>query len=89
MDTWTFIFLMVMLKIPIAMLLGLVWWAVHATPEAEAPDSGEGGSKRPLDPHPRSPRPRPARRGPHAGEAPPAPDRVRSGGMPLGDEHRR
>ena len=77
MDTWTFLFLMLALKIPIAMLLGLVWWAVHATPETETPDNGEGGSKRPLDPRPRSPQPRPARRGPH-GDTPPPPDRVRA-----------
>jgi hypothetical protein len=76
--TAAFIFLMFALKIPIAGLLYIVWWAIHQTPEPAG--EGEGGTKaepRP-DPHPRNPRnPRP-RRGPHAEPAPASPPRVRS-----------
>ena len=78
MDTWTFIFLMVCLKIPIVMLLGLVYWAVRDVPETASDDSEDGGSKRPRSPHPRGPLPRPARRGPHADDRMPAPARTRS-----------
>ena len=78
MDTWTFIFLVLILKIPIVLLLGIVWWAVHATPESASDESEEGGSKRPLNPHPRGPLPRPARRGPHGEHRSPAPPRTRS-----------
>ena len=79
--TWTFIWLMLLLKIPIGGLLWIVWWAVHKTDEEPvgAPDE-DGGSKvtggRELHPRaPRSPRPR---RGPHTGAPPPAPARTRS-----------
>jgi hypothetical protein len=76
--TWTFIFLMFVLKIPIIGLLWIVWWAIHAQPESgdQGPDD-EGGSRKPR--HPRPPlRPLP-RRGPHHGAQPPAsPSRVRA-----------
>jgi hypothetical protein len=84
--TWTFIWLMLILKIPIAGILWIVWWAIHQDDEEPASDgeSGEGGSKlRAHSPHrrPRAPRPhsplRP-RRGPHAGAPPPAPPRTRT-----------
>ena len=40
---WPIFFLAVALKIPVACLLYLVWWALHAEPELEeAPE--EGGS---------------------------------------------
>ncbi|MDQ3675684.1 MAG: hypothetical protein M3401_02600, partial [Actinomycetota bacterium] len=62
----TFIFIMVVLKLPIALLLYIVWWAVKATPENEAPPVDEdGGTKTRPRPHPRPRRPRPPRRGPH------------------------
>src|ERR671923_281211 len=32
---WTFVYLMLILKIPIAALLGIVWWAIRAAPETE------------------------------------------------------
>ena len=78
MTTWTFIYLMVVLKIPIALLLYIVWWAIHRCPDewAEQPHGGDGGSRRP--PHPRDRLPRGPRRGPHAEPAPAAPPRVRS-----------
>lgn len=72
----TFIFIMVVLKLPIALLLYIVWWAVKAEPEQEAPPVDEdGGSKRP---HARPRRPRPPRRGPHGDPQPPAPARTRA-----------
>ena len=78
--TWTFIWLMFLLKIPIVGLFLIVRWAVRQTPET-APGQDGGGSQplHPVHPHrPRSRLPRPPRRGPH-GESPPAsPTRVRS-----------
>jgi hypothetical protein len=80
--TWTFIWLMLLLKIPIGGMLWIVWWAIHKTDEEPAVDGDEdGGSKLRLRPHPRSPRPhspRTARRGPHPGAPPSAPPRTRS-----------
>ena len=76
---WTFVYLMVALKIPIAALLWLVWWAVRAEPEVEAATSGEDedGGSRVERPHPRVPRdPRP-RRGPHGDPPARAPERMR------------
>ena len=78
---WTFVYLMVALKIPIFALLYLVWWAVHQTPETEG--TGGGGNVRPRHPRPRRPRRRP--RGPHGGgdSALGAPPRVRHTARPL------
>ena len=79
-----FIFLMVVLKIPIAMLLGIVWWAIHAKPEPEPVEGEDGGTKRPVNPRPRHPRPHPAlprhpRRGPsHGASRVASPPRVRT-----------
>ena len=79
----TFIFLMVVLKIPIFGLLYIVWWAIRAVPEPEPVSDGDGGTNKPLAPRPRHPHPRPAlprnpRRGPHGAPALPAPPRVRT-----------
>jgi hypothetical protein len=73
---WGFIWLMVVLKIPIIALLLLVWWAWKQEPDYENED--DGGSKTPAKP--RHPRPsRPNRRGPHGDPAPlPSPPRVRT-----------
>lgn len=72
----TFIWMFVVLKIPIAALLWLVWWAAKE-PEPVIVDEDDGGSKRPDRPH--GPRPsRPPRRGPHAGLPIPSPPRVRT-----------
>jgi hypothetical protein len=79
--TWTFIWLMFLLKIPIAGLLWLVWWAIHkADEEPLSANDEDGGSKVDLNRHlhrrpPRPPRPR---RGPHVGAPPPSPPRIRS-----------
>lgn len=72
----TFIFLMVVLKLPILALLYLVWWAVRAQPEVESDADDDGGTKRPV--HPRPTRPRRPRRGPHGDPPLPAPPRSRS-----------
>lgn len=68
---WELIFMMVILKIPIAYLCFVVYWAVKAEPkppelvrsppQAEAPDP-----KAPWSPNSRRPRPR---RGPERGPA--------------------
>ena len=74
---WTFVYLMLILKIPIAGLFWIVWWAVKAEPEAETepPEDAEGGGG---SKHPRTPKgPRPRRRGPHGDPRPPAPSRSR------------
>ena len=78
---WPIFFLAVILKIPVAALLYLVWWAIHQTPETEG--LGEGGSARPRHPRPSRPRRRP--RGPHGGSdsALAAPPRVRHSARPL------
>jgi len=47
---WTFVYLMVFLKLPILALLGIVWWAIRQTPETEGhqtiPSSARIGSFR-------------------------------------------
>ncbi|UTI64190.1 hypothetical protein NBH00_22985 [Paraconexibacter antarcticus] len=78
---WTFVYLMVFLKIPILLLGWIVWWAIHNVDEEAVTDRQEGdddgGIGKPA--HPRGPKPRPARRGPHPGTPPaPAPARSRS-----------
>jgi len=79
--SWTFVYLMVGLKIPIAALLYIVWWAIHQTPETEG--TGDGGTSRPRHPRPTRPRRRP--RGPHGGgdSAVASPPRVRHAPGPL------
>ena len=69
--------LMLGLKIPIAALLWIVWWAVKSAPD-QVTDDGDGGIKR--DRHGPSARPpKGPRRGPsHAAPLPPAPPRVRT-----------
>jgi hypothetical protein len=79
----TFIFLMVALKVPIAGLLYIVWWAIHAEPDPITVSDDDGGSKQPHDPRPRQPHPRPSlprpsRRDPHGAPPAPAPPRVRT-----------
>lgn len=80
----TFIFLMVILKLPIFALFYIVWWAVRSPVEPEATTDDDGGTKKPLAPRPRHPRhprprlPRNPRRGPHGALAPAAPPRVRT-----------
>jgi hypothetical protein len=67
---------MFILKIPILMLLGIVWWAIKSETEPTT-DDGDGGIRRHRDrPFPRWPKPR--ARGPHGAPLPPAPARVRT-----------
>ncbi len=77
--TWGFLWLLLALKLPLAGLIWIVWWAIKQTPEEEPTSSDEdGGIKRPYRRHPRKPFPRGPRRGPH-GEPPPLPPaRVRT-----------
>jgi hypothetical protein len=75
--TWGFIWLMFVLKIPILMLLGLVWWAVRQ--EVDPAEDMPPPETVPARPHPPE-LPRPRRpRGPHGEDAAlPAPPRVRT-----------
>lgn len=68
--TITFIYMMFILKIPILMLFGIVWWAMKSQPGEDTPDA-DGGEKAPSAPT------RPRGRGPHGEPQPPAPPRVR------------
>jgi hypothetical protein len=74
--TWGFIWLMFVLKIPILMLLGIVWWAVR---QEHDPSEDVPPEKVPARPHPPE-RPKPIRpRGPHGDAAIlPSPPRVRT-----------
>jgi hypothetical protein len=74
---WGFIWLMLVLKIPIVMLLTLVWWAVHNADAPTTESDDDGGTK--VDPdHPRSAPRGPRRRGPHGDLPLPSPPRVRT-----------
>jgi hypothetical protein len=83
-DAWTFIWLMVILKIPVVALFLLVRWAIRQEPlEEPATDEDGGISVGPRGPrhpsHPRPRLPRTPRRGPHRGlPVPSAPRRVRA-----------
>jgi hypothetical protein len=79
-DAWTFLWLMLFLKIPLVALFLLVRWAVRQTPEpAAGSDGGIGPRLAPYHPHhPRSRPPRLPRRGPHGDPPSPAPARVRA-----------
>ena len=76
---WTFLYLMVFLKLPILALLWIVWWAVRQEPSPDEQQYGDDGGIKRL-PHPRRPFPRrpTPRRGPHGSPAPASPPRVRS-----------
>jgi hypothetical protein len=68
--TWGFIWIMLILKIPLAALIYVVWWAIKQEPEQpESSDEGGGGGVRrvPHGRHPRKPFPHAPRRGPHGG----------------------
>jgi hypothetical protein len=70
---WPVFYLMVILKIPVAALLYLVYWAIKQTNEPAAePETGEDHGFRRWRPEPK--RPRGPRRGPHAPDARPLPD---------------
>ncbi len=75
--TWGFLWLMLALKLPLAALIYIVWWAIKAEPEPPETTDDDGGIKR-HPPHPRKPFPRRPRRGPHGDPAPHSPARVRT-----------
>jgi hypothetical protein len=74
-DVAVFLWMMVALKIPIAMLLWLVWWASRAPEPEVADDDQGGGNDRHGHGHPFGPKP--PRRGPHGDPLPSAPQRTR------------
>jgi hypothetical protein len=75
-SAWGFVWLMLILKIPIGALLYIVWWAVRQDTEPVVDDAdGEGGQRR--DRGPRIRPPQPPRRGPHGEPAPRPPSRMR------------
>jgi hypothetical protein len=76
--TWGFIWLMLALKLPLAGLIYIVWWAIKQEPEDSAQRDDDGGIKRPERLHPIRPFPRLPRRGPHGDPAPLPPARVRT-----------
>jgi hypothetical protein len=81
---WGFIWLMLILKIPIFGLFGIVWWAVKKTDEPELP--ADEAKVRPH-PHPPSRARRPKRpRSPHGDPMPLPPPRVRRV-TAIGREH--
>lgn len=68
---WEFVFMMVILKIPIVYLCLVIWWAVKAesSPAEGAAGAGpDGPGPRPVWSR-RSHRPRPRRGGPHGSPA--------------------
>lgn len=68
---------MLALKLPLAGLIYIVWWAVKQEPEETKPDD-DGGIPKRERPHPVKPFPRLPRRGPHGGAPPAPPARVRT-----------
>ena len=76
-SAWGLIWLMLVLKIPIAALLYLVYWAVKQDGEPIV-DDGEGNGGQRRDVGPRNRPPQPPRRGPHGDPAPQSPERTRT-----------
>ncbi len=76
--SWGFLWLMLALKLPLAALIYLVWWAIKQEPDETSSSSDDDGGIRRQRPHPRKPFPRHPRRGPHGDPAPHPPARVRS-----------
>jgi hypothetical protein len=75
--TWGFLWLMLVLKIPIAALLYIVWWAIKQSDMEEIqPSDGNGGTK--VPPHQPHAGRNPRRRGPHGDSVVPSPPRVRT-----------
>lgn len=71
-----FLWLFLILKIPVVGALALIWWAIRE-PDPEPVSEDDGGSRRP-GPHHGPKTPRPPRRGPHSDTPLPAPPRVRT-----------
>jgi hypothetical protein len=81
-----FIWMMLVLKIPVGALLYLVWWAAHQETDTAHDDDGGGNDRHPHHPS-RRPRPRPPRRGPHGDPAPRPPARMRAHGRRMSPSH--
>ena len=79
MEVTTFIWMFVVLKIPIVAALVLIWYAIREPEPVVEEDHEGGGSDR--SPGPRIPKPRPPRRGPHGAPAPAPPPRTRAGAV--------
>ena len=78
MDFATFLWMFVVLKLPVLAALALIWWAIQEPDPADTPADEEDGGNQRARPHPRGSGPRPPRRGgPHA-LPPAAPPRVRA-----------
>lgn len=76
MEVPTFIWMFVVLKIPVVLALWLIWYAIQPPEPAVDEEPGSGGSDREPERGPRSPRP--PRRGPHATPPPAPPPRIRT-----------
>lgn len=75
-EWWPFLWLFVVLKIPLLAALWIIWWALRAEPVETEQDPGDGdGGRGPHRPRPRLPET--PRRGPHAAPLPGSPSRVR------------
>jgi hypothetical protein len=84
-DVATFLWMFLILKIPVVAALLLVWYAIKEPAPAEGdPDSRGGGGSH----HPRLRPPRGPRRGPHAEVPLPSPARVRTAARGLEVERR-
>ena len=85
MDWPTFIWMFLVLKIPVVAALLLIWYAIKepAPAEGDHERGGGGGSH-----HPRLRPPRGPRRGPHALPEPQSPPRVRTAAQGLELERR-
>ncbi len=68
---WPIFFMAVILKIPVAALLYIVWWAVKTDDQAVEETGDDGGFRRHRS---TPPRPRGPRRGPHGPDAVALPD---------------
>jgi hypothetical protein len=75
----------VILKIPVALALWIVWWAVKQDNDPVDEQADQDGGRGPDHPRPR--RPRPPRRGPHAEPLPASPKRIRAKGKRLARSH--
>jgi hypothetical protein len=77
---WTYIWLILLFKIPTIGFVWLVWRALRNSDDQQPlpANDDDGGSKLRFDPHGRPRVPRKPRRGPHGSAPAPAPSRVRS-----------
>lgn len=76
---WGFIWIMVILKIPLFMVLGVVFWAIKSAPDPlEEPEQASDDGGPPRRHPPRPPAPIGPRRGPHGHPAPASPPRTRA-----------